>query len=56
MPNEKPTGEWAKQQKEGVKKQESEQKPAADMHDEGGAGEPATSDLEPEKDGGIAGP
>ena len=57
--NEKPggqpvPGQWAKQQKKGMEKQQQGEN--RQKGQQGGAGEPQTTPLEPEKQGGIGGP
>jgi hypothetical protein len=66
MGNNKPSsGQWAEQQRKGMKKQEAEkqnrqqnaQNPdSKNQQQQGGAGAPQTTKLEPEKQGGIGGP
>ena len=56
-------GQWAEQQKKGMQKQtevakQNQQQGQNDPNRQrqGGAGEPQTSPMEPEKQGGIGGP
>ena len=63
--NKPSSGQWADQQRKGMKKQKEAEKQNrqqnaqnrdAGNQQQGGAGAPQTTKLEPEKQGGIGGP
>jgi hypothetical protein len=64
--NKPSSGQWAEQQRKGMKKQQDAEKQnrqqsaenpdSENQHQQGGAGAPQTTKLEPERQGGIGGP
>jgi hypothetical protein len=64
--NKPSSGQWAEQQRKGMKKQKEAEKQnrqqnaqnpdTGNQEQQGGAGAPQTTKLEPEKQGGIGGP